>query len=48
MDNCNWATAIGQLQLALADGQALDADRLWEYTVLVTNVAYLQESIGRL
>jgi len=40
--------ANGQLQLALADMQALDADRLWEYTVLVTDVAYPLESIGQL
>jgi len=40
--------ANGQLQLALADMQALDADRLWEYTVLVTDTAYPLESIGQL
>ena len=40
--------ANGQLQLALADMQALDADILWEYTVLVTDVAYPLESIGQL
>ena len=28
--------------------QALDADLLWEYTVLVTDVAYPLESIGQL
>ena len=40
--------ANGQLQLALADMQALNADRLWEYTVLVTDTAYPLESIGQL
>lgn len=32
----------------LADMQVLDADILWEYTVLVTDVAYPLESIGQL
>ena len=40
--------ANGQLQLALADMQVLDADILWEYTVLVTDVNYPLESIGQL
>ena len=39
MGNCNWL---------VADRQALDADRLWEYTVLLTDVAYPLESIGQL
>ena len=38
----------GQLQLTLADMQVLDADILWEYTVLVTDVAYPLESIAQL
>jgi hypothetical protein len=38
---------VGNLRLVL-DVQVLDADRLWEYTVLVTDVAYPLESIGQL
>jgi hypothetical protein len=40
--------ANGQLRLELADMQILDADRLWEYTVLVTDVDFALESIGQL
>lgn len=38
----------GQLRLDFADHQILDAARMWEYTVLVTNVHYRLESIGQL
>ena len=38
----------GQLRLAFADAAVLGADRLWEYTVLVTDVAYPIESIAAL
>jgi hypothetical protein len=36
----------GQLRLAFADAAVLGPDRLWEYTVLVTDVAYPIESIA--
>ena len=39
----------GQLRLALADMAVLDAqERLWEYSVLVTNVAYPLEAVAQL
>ncbi len=38
----------GQLRLELADVQVLEAARMWEYTVLATNVTYPLESISQL
>ena len=38
----------GQLRLALADMAVLDGQRLWEYSVLVTNVAYPLEAVAQL
>jgi hypothetical protein len=38
----------GQLRLELADSQVLEAARMWEYTVLATNVTYPLESISQL
>lgn len=38
----------GQLRLALADTQLLEAARMWEYTVLVTDVAYPIEAVAQL
>jgi hypothetical protein len=38
----------GQLRLAFADAAVLGPDKLWEYTVLVTAVAYPIESIAAL
>jgi hypothetical protein len=38
----------GQLRLELADSQVLEAARMWEYTVLVTNVTYPLESVSQL
>jgi len=38
----------GQLRLELADAQVLEAARMWEYTVLATNVTYPLESISQL
>ena len=37
-----------QLRLDLVGASVLDSDRLWEYAVLVTDVAYPLESIGQL
>jgi hypothetical protein len=37
-----------QMQLAFGDAQVLDADVMWEYTVLVTDVTYPLESIAQL
>jgi hypothetical protein len=37
-----------QLRLALADDAILDAARLWEYTVLVTDVDYSLEGVAQL
>lgn len=37
-----------QLRLALADDAVLDAARLWEYTVLVTDVDYALEGVAQL
>ena len=37
-----------QMRLAFADTQVLDADVMWEYTVLVTDVSYPLESIAQL
>ena len=36
------------MRLAFADTQVLDADVMWEYTVLVTDVSYPLESIAQL
>lgn len=38
----------GQLRLAFADAAVLGPDKLWEYTVLVTDVEYPLESIAAL
>jgi len=38
----------GQLRLALADMAILDGARLWEYTVLVTDVQYPLEAVAQL
>jgi Transposase DDE domain len=38
----------GQLRLALADMAVLDAGRMWEYAVLVTDVNYPLEAIAQL
>ena len=38
----------GQLRLDFADHHILDAARMWEYTVLVTNADYRLESIAQL
>lgn len=38
----------GQLRLELADSQVLEAARMWEYTVLATNVTYPLESVSQL
>lgn len=40
--------AKGQLRLSLADTAVLDAARMWEYTVLVTDVAYPLEAVAQL
>lgn len=40
--------ATGQLQLELAEMAVLDAARMWEYTVLVTDVPYPLESVAQL
>jgi hypothetical protein len=40
--------AKGQLHLSLADNAVLDAARMWEYTVLVTDVAYPLEAVAQL
>lgn len=40
--------AHGQLQLALADTNVLEGGRLWEYAVLVTDVAYPLEAVAQL
>ena len=39
---------VQQLRLALADEAILDAGRLWEYTVLVTDVGYALEGVAQL
>jgi len=39
---------VQQLRLALADDAILDAGRLWEYTVLVTDVGYALEGVAQL
>lgn len=38
----------GQLRLALADMSVLEGSRLWEYAVLVTDVAYPLEAVAQL
>jgi hypothetical protein len=38
----------GQLRLDLADMSALDGQRMWEYAVLVTDVAYPLEAVAQL
>lgn len=38
----------GQLRLELADMSALDGQRMWEYSVLVTDVAYPLEAVAQL
>ena len=38
----------GQMRLELADSQVLEAARMWEYSVLVTNATYPLESISQL
>lgn len=38
----------GQLRLALADMAVLEGQRLWEYSVLVTDVAYPLEAVAQL
>lgn len=38
----------GQLSLDFADHHVLDASRMWEYTVLVTNATYPRQSIAQL
>jgi Transposase DDE domain group 1 len=40
--------ASGQLRLALADMATLEADPMWEYTVLVSDVGFPLESIAQL
>ena len=40
--------AHGQLRLALAEPQVLDSAKLWEYTVLVTDVGYPIEAVAQL
>lgn len=40
--------ANGQMRLALADMSVLQGQRLWEYTVLATDVAYPLEGIAQL
>ena len=40
--------AKGQLRLSLADNAVLDAARMWEYTVLVTDVRYPLEAVAQL
>jgi hypothetical protein len=38
----------GQMRLALADMAVLQSQRMWEYTVLVTDVAYPIEAVAQL
>ena len=38
----------GQMRLALADMAVLEGERMWEYTVLVTDVAYPIEAVAQL
>jgi len=40
--------ARGQLRLAFADTQTLEASKMWEYTVLVTDVGYPLEAVAQL
>lgn len=45
---CERRDARGQLRLALADMGVLDGARLWEYSVLVTDVPYPLEAVAQL
>lgn len=45
---CEQPNAKGQLRLSLADHALLDAARMWEYTVLVTDCTYPLEAMAQL